>query len=87
MVHMPMGDVQSVSMTEGMPCCADQGPAVPDRQKSCPFAVSCMAGSGAIAPTAVTSVLFPTKGQASAPHDDMERDVLTQSPPLRPPQA
>jgi hypothetical protein len=30
---------------------------------------------------------LPTKGQAIAPHNDMERDVLAQSPPLRPPRA
>jgi hypothetical protein len=90
MIHVPMGamgDMQSVSMPEGMPCCPDQAPAAPDQQKSCPLAISCMAGSVTIAPTAVASVLLLTNGQAIAPHNDMERDVLAQSPPLRPPRA
>jgi hypothetical protein len=88
MAHMPvgaMGDMQSVSMPEGMPCCPDQGPTAPDQQKSCPLVISCMASSITIAPTVVASVLLPTKGHAIAPHNDMERDVLAQSPPLRPP--
>jgi hypothetical protein len=90
MIHVPMGamgDMQFVSMPEGMPCCPDQAPAAPDQQKSCPLAISCIASSVTLAPTAIASVLLLTKGQAIAPHNDMERDVLAQSPPLRPPRA
>jgi hypothetical protein len=86
MAHADMDAMQPASASASMPCCPDQGPA-PDQQKSCPFAISCMTGSVTIAPTAVASVLLPTKGQAIAPHNDMERDVLAQSPPLRPPRA
>ena len=90
MADMSMGamdDMQSMSMPDGMPCCPDQTPAAPDQQKSCPFAVSCMAGSVTVAPTAVAFMLLLTKGQEIAPHNDMERDVLAQFPPLRPPRA
>lgn len=87
MIRMSAGtsDMQSMSMPDGMPCCPEQGPVAPDQQKSCPLAVSCVADSVSNAPTAVAFMLSMTSGQAIALYNDLERDILPQSPPLRPP--
>lgn len=80
-----MDDMQSMSMPKGMPCCPEEEGAVPNHQKSCPLAVSCMADNFPNASTIVAFMLLPKNGEVIALRDDIERDVLSQSPPLRPP--
>ena len=82
-----MSEQHSMSMPDGMPCCPQQGPAAPDSQKSCPFAVACMMGAVTIAPAPSTSVLMLTEGHAHTLRSDPERTVLASAPPLRPPRA
>ncbi len=49
------GMSETASMPDGMPCCPNEKPALPDCAKSCPLAVVCV-GSAVSAPAAVTLV-------------------------------
>lgn len=88
MAHMPVSTVdgmQSMAMPDEMLCCPDQMPAGPIQQKSCPFAVLCMVGLGPNAPIVAAFALRLTRSEAIALGNDMERDILSEVPPLRPP--
>jgi hypothetical protein len=85
--HMSlMGDM--VSMSDTMPCCADQNSAVPDHPKSCLTCVLCVstcfpaASAGAV----FTLASFVVEG-VSIPGHDSWRDLLPDPPPPKPPRA
>lgn len=82
-----MNEEHSMSMPDGMPCCPEQGPVMPDHQKPCPLAVACLMGTAMIVPAGATSALVSTEGQVIALWNDPERTVLASAPPLRPPRA
>jgi hypothetical protein len=84
----PVAAQAMVSMPDGMPCCPDERPAVPDCAKDCPLALLCMAGTGGVQAPATPDFL------SGAPADDVflrGRDVVLSSlagePPPRPPKA
>jgi len=70
-----------------MPCCPHDTPAMPDSQKSCPFAVLCSMCFPAI-PTA--SIAMPARfavADVRMPREDIWRDLLLDPPLPKPPQA
>ena len=81
---MPM----TAEMPDGMPCCPDDQPAIPDCAKDCPFAVVCTAvfvsatthESSSLAPRMLFRDRFPTPGDAVL-------SSLIGDPPPRPPKA
>jgi hypothetical protein len=81
---MPM----TTEMPDGMPCCPDDQPAIPDCAKDCPFAVVCTAvvvsatahDSPPLAPRMLFLDRFPTPGDAVL-------SSLIGDPPPRPPKA
>jgi hypothetical protein len=81
-----VGDV--VAMPEGMHCCPDQKPTIPDCRQSCPLAVLCMAICFPIGPT--TSAFIPARfalTDVKALDDDTWRVLLPDPPPPKPPRA
>jgi hypothetical protein len=74
------------SMTDGMPCCSHEKPALPDCPNSCPLAALCMAGCLPYAPVSGASV--PARfavADVKSPSDDVGPERLTEPPPPRPP--
>ena len=77
-----------VAMPDGMQCCPDQKPSLPDCRQSCPLAVLCMVFGFPTAPAA--SVFIPVRLGVIDPkalgHDSW-RDLLLDPPPPKPPRA
>lgn len=77
---------ETTSMSDDMPCCPHDQPALPDCSKSCPFAVLCTgmffpANSAAFVPVRLAVV------DVKMPGDDIGRELLRDPPPPKPPRA
>lgn len=75
-------------MPDGMPCCPDEKPAVPDCVKDCPLAVLCVTSFGSISlpSTLAFSVQLPV-GDVFLHRLDAILASLVGEPPPRPPKA
>src|SRR6476659_1182316 len=77
------GEMASMDMPEGMPCCPD-AQKKPDCDKDCPFMALC-AGM-AFPPTGDATIVVSLKLLATiGPHDDAGLGGLVHGPPARPP--
>lgn len=72
-------------MADGMPCCPDETPAVPDCQKTCPLMATCMAKCASVAPMLSTLAFILAPGDVLRPGSDAMGDALSIAPPARPP--
>jgi len=89
---VPAGEMAAMismeTMADGMPCCPDDAPAMPDCQKSCPLLATCMTTYAPAAPVAFVierrnAVTFA----AASPGDDATRPSPDAGPPARPPRS
>lgn len=73
-------------MPDGMPCCPLEKPTIPDCQKACLLATTCMAKCFSITPL-LSGLVFVYGGQSDAirPGSDVAGDALAVEPPARPP--
>ena len=83
----PTGAMEDMaSMSDGMPCCLHEKPAVPDCPKSCPLAALRVTGCLPYAPVSGASI--PARfavADVKSPGDDVEPERLTEPPSPRPP--
>lgn len=76
------------AMAGAMPCCPEGKSSVPDRQKSCPLAIVCIAKCFPNAPGTAAIVLGSLPVAAAIlPGNELARDLLAEPPPSRPPRA
>ena len=81
----PMQAGMSADMPDGMPCCPEDKPVMPDCAKACPLMMVCVgkvfrtasAEGSALPALAVVAVIIPA--------DDAMPEGLAQPPPARPP--
>jgi hypothetical protein len=74
------------SMPDGMPCCPDDKPAVPDCVKDCPLAVLCVASYGSVAPSSTPAFSDQLlAGDVFLHSRDAVLPSLVGEPPPRPP--
>jgi hypothetical protein len=71
---------------DDMPCCPNDAPAMPDSQKSCPFAVLCSMCFPAIPTSSISVPARFAVAHVRMPRDDIWRDLLLDPPPPKPPQ-
>lgn len=81
-----MAAATMAAMSDGMPCCPDEKPTVPDCQKTCPLMAMCAANSFSLSPTLSNlAMVLRGTGDAIRPHSDVMGDALAIEPPARPP--
>ncbi|GLK74956.1 hypothetical protein GCM10008171_02090 [Methylopila jiangsuensis] len=75
-------------MADGMHCCPDDVPVMPDCQKSCPLLATCMTKCAPAAPMAAIIMSHRTLALSSVrPGDDAARAGPVSEPPARPPRS
>ena len=73
-------------MADGMPCCPEEGPAIPDCGKSCPLMMICLAKCLQNIPPAASTLLVPlVMAGLFVPGNDALGASLLHPPPARPP--
>lgn len=76
------------SMSDGMPCCPDDKPAVPDCAKNCPLAVLCVTSLVSTPAVAAPALLLRAPlGDKFLNGRDVALASLVGKPPPRPPKA
>ena len=82
----PVDRAAMTDMADDMPCCPDEGPAIPDCGKSCPLMMICLAKCLQNIPTAASTLAVPViMAGVLLPSNDALGAGLLYPPPARPP--
>ena len=82
----PADRAAMTDMADDMPCCPDEGPAIPDCGKSCPLIMVCLAKCLQNIPPAGSTLLVPLlMAGLLVPRNDALGPSIPFPPPARPP--
>lgn len=80
-----VSDISMAAMPDGMRCCPDEKPAVPDCQKTCPLTAMCGQDLLHCPTLSKVALVLQGTGDAIRPHSDAWGEARTIEPPARPP--